>query len=837
MAFNSPARELCPETAGRIWRLAALFLAAFSPALLFSQPGTAAGERQAAVVQRYCIGCHSNKAKIGGLSLERFDIRHPANGGEAALETWEKAIRKLRVGMMPPQGAARPTAEERAALISWLETELDLAAALEPHPGSVGVHRMNRAEYANAIRDLLGLTIDASGLLPPDDSAFGFDNIAETLGASPALVEQYLDAAGKIAALAVGEPGTGPAAEVFRIRQDESQNIPIDGMPVGTEGGTVVQPILPLDGEYRIDLTYLISNLGAMKGLEMEHTVEIAVDGKRVHLATIGGPKDFTALMRNISDSLRDVERRSSTRLFLTAGPHVVSAGFVYQGVVQGSARLQQFLRSTQDNLDATGHPHIETLTITGPFHPTGVADTPSRRRIFVCRPKAESHASGAAADAQEQGCARTILRQLARHAYRGFDTPADLDRLLEFFAQGHAQRGFEGGIQTALERLLASPKFAFRVERDPAQLAAGEVHALSGLELASRLSFFLWSSIPDEALLKVAAAGRLDNPKVIEDQVRRMLSDPKARALTENFAGQWLYLRNLEGMVPNSSDFPDFDDNLRRAFRKETELLFDSIVQEDRNVLDLMTADYTFLNERLARHYRIPYVYGSHFRRVTLTSETRWGLLGKGSTLMVSSHTDRTSPVVRGKWVLDNLLGTPPPPPPPDVPPLNESNQREGRVLTMRERMAEHRANPVCAGCHQLMDPIGLSLENFDAVGAWRERENGGRSPLIDASGTLLDGTQVTGPVELRKALLRNPEIFVSTVAEKLLIYALGRGLGPHDMPAVRKIVRGAKHRNYCFSQMVMGVVSSEPFRLRAKPAVEAVRSKGSDAAIVARQ
>jgi hypothetical protein len=439
---------------------------------------------------------------------------------------------------------------------------------------------------------------------------------------------------------------------------------------------------------------------------------------------------------------------------------------------------------------------------------------------------------------AEEPACARTILSQLAHRAYRGTDTPQDLDRLMESFAAGRTGRGsgqsFEGGVQTAVERVLASPKFTFRIERDPANAAAGEVHPLSGLELASRLSFFLWSSIPDDTLLDLAKHEQLSKPAVLEAQVRRMLADPKADALVKNFAGQWLYLRNLEGMVPNSVGFPDFDDNLRQAFRRETELFFGSIVQEDRNVLDLMTANYTFLNERLARHYRVPYIYGSHFRRVTLADETRWGLLGKGSTLMVSSHTDRTSPVVRGKWVLENLLGTPPPPPPLNVPALNESNQRAGRVLTMRERMAEHRDNPACASCHRIMDPIGLSLENFDAVGAWRDREAGGIT--IDASGTLLDGTNVTGPVELRKALLKKPEIFVSTLTEKLMIYALGRGLNAHDMPGIRKIVNDAhdkdQNKNYRFSQLILGVVNSQPFQLRAKP----MNNAPSNAAQVAR-
>lgn len=792
------------------WVLAA-GMAALGSTLLFSQQAAPAGERQAAVIQRSCVGCHNNTARTGGLTLQPFDVRDPAGGGEAALEVWEKVIRKVRVGMMPPQGAPKLSPEEREELLAWLEGGLDRAAAARPNPGSVGVHRLNRAEYANAIRDVLDLEVDAAALLPPDDSAFGFDNIAETLGASPALVEQYLAAAGKIAALAVGDPGTGAAAEVFRIRQDASQNAAIAGMPVGTEGGTRIRTTLPLDGEYRLDVKYVISNLGAMKGLEMEHAVEITVDGRRVHAATIGGSEDFQALMRNITEAQQAVEARSSTRTFLTAGPHEITVGFVYRGAVQGSTRLRQFERSTQDNLDATGHPHIETLTVTGPFQAAGVSETPSRKKIFVCRPRAAE---------EELRCARTILAGLARRAYRGGSTEQDLERLLEFYELGRAQRGFEGGIQTALERILASPKFTFRTERDPANLAPGAVHPLSGLELASRLSFFLWSSIPDDELLDVAERGDLARPGVLAAQVRRMLNDGKARALVDNFAGQWLYLRNLAGMIPSSTGFPDFDDNLRQAFRRETELFFESMIAEDRNVLDLMTADYTFLNERLARHYGISHVYGSHFRRVTLKDPARWGLLGKGSTLMVSSHTDRTSPVVRGKWVLENLLGTPPPPPPANVPPLVESNQREGRVLTMRERMAEHRSNAVCAGCHQLMDPIGLSLENFDAVGKWREREAGGNSPRIDASGTLLDGTQVTGPVELREALMKQPEVFVSTMVEKLFIYALGRGLTAHDMPEIRQVVRGARNAEYRFSELILGVAQSAPFQQRAVPA-----------------
>jgi hypothetical protein len=470
-------------------------------------------------------------------------------------------------------------------------------------------------------------------------------------------------------------------------------------------------------------------------------------------------------------------------------------------------------VRSSQDLLDATGHPHIDTFTITGPFNANDAGDTPSRRRIFVCDPDD----AGPANEAAERPCAREILTTLANRAYRGFATARDADVLMEFYEKGRAERGFEGGIQTAIERVLASPKFTFRVERDPEDVAAGESYRVSSKELASRLSFFLWSSIPDDELLALAERGRLTDRAVLEAQVRRMLADPKAQALVDNFAGQWLYLRNVESFVPNSTGFPNFDDNLRQGFLTETKLFFESIMREDRNVLDLMTADYTFLNERVAKHYGVPGVYGAHFRRVQLADETRWGLLGKGSVLMVSSHTDRTSPVVRGKWVLSELLGVPPPAPPPDVP-LLDAIDPEG-IMTLRARTEAHRANPVCASCHVVMDPIGFALENFDAVGAWRELERGRDSHPIDASGSLADGTPVSGPIDLRRELVREPEAFVATMVEKLMIYALGRGVAGADMPAVREIVRDAAEENYRFSELVLGIVDSVPFQMRTKP------------------
>jgi hypothetical protein len=757
---------------------------------------------QAAFIQQYCVSCHNQTARTGGLALDTLNLDNI--GGNA--ETWEKVVRKLSSGMMPPQGRARPNAAANAALIAWLETALDRAAADKPTPGRPVLHRLNRAEYANAIRDLLALEVDVSNLLPPDESGYGFDNNSDVLGVSPVLLERYLSAAGRISALAIGDPEGGTGSETFIIRQDASQDRHVEGLPLGTVGGMVAHTTLPLDGEYVIQVKYFRTNLGAMRGLEYPHEIEITVDGERVHLGKFGGDEDFKAALENITVAADSAEERSQVRLKLKAGPHKVGVAFL-GSATQNSIRLQPFIRSSNDTLDPSGHAHIDRFTITGPFNPTGPGDTPSRRRIFTCR--AEDNAT------ENHPCVRTILTTLARRAYRGQQTPADITRLLEFYTQGSRQGGFERGIQLALQRLLASPKFAFRPERDPANLAPGTAFRISDLELASRLSFFLWSSIPDDELLKIASEKRLQNPAILEQQVRRMLADDRSGALVDNFAGQWLYLRNLKNQIPNSLEFPDFDDNLRQALRRETELFFESIMREDRNVLDLMTADYTFVNERLARHYGIPGVKGSHFRRVVVPGDERRGLLGKGSVLMVTSHTDRTSPVVRGKWILENLMGAQVPPPPAMVPPLNESNQREGRTLSMRERMEEHRANPACSGCHAIMDPIGLAMENFDAVGAWRNNE--ARVP-IDASGQLMDGTRVNGVVALRQALLRDPEAFVQTLTERLMTYGLGRGVAHGDMPIIRGIVKDAARQNYRFSSLILGIVESNPFQMRTK-------------------
>ena len=770
---------------------------------------TAAGFEPGAVLKQYCFTCHNDQLKTGGLSLERLNLAQvPANA-----DIWEKAIRKVRVGMMPPLNAAHPDDPTRRALVGWLQTALDRAAAAQPNPGSPLLHRMNRAEYANAIRDLLSLELDPAQLLPPDDSAYGFDNIADALGASPVLLESYLSAAGKISALAVGDPETGPGAQVFRVRQDASQDVHIGELPVGTVGGLLARVTLPLDGEYLLQTKLFRTNLGAMRGLEYAHQLEITVDGERKHVASFGGEADFKAALENITEAADAVDARFTIRLPLKAGPHAIGVAFL-EARSENTLRLQPFLRSSNDTLDPAGQPHIDTFTITGPFQATGPGDTPSRRKIFTCRPSAA---------ADEPACARRILATLVHRAYRGLDTPADLNRLMSFYQDTRSRKNFEAGVQVALERMLASPKFLFRAEKDPAGAAPGTIHRVSDLELASRLSFFLWSTIPDDQLLEVAGQGKLRDPKVLEEQVGRMLADPKAGALVTNFAGQWLYLRNLRGMVPNSYDFPDFDDNLRQAFVRETELFFASILREDHSVLDLLNANYSFVNERLARHYGIPNVYGSHFRRVTITDPARRGLLGQGAILMVTSHTDRTSPVVRGKWVLDNLLGAPPPPMPANVPPLDENNVAGGKVLTMRERMEQHRSNPYCASCHQMMDPIGFSLENFDATGAWRTREGGTGGTAINVSGQLLDGSKINGPVELRQALLKQPEIFVSTLTEKLFTYALGRGAAYYDMPLIRSIVRDAAQNDYRFSRIILGIINSVPFQMRSTPGPQA--------------
>ncbi|MGP0070533.1 MAG: DUF1592 domain-containing protein [Bryobacteraceae bacterium] len=765
--------------AGGLWLLAA--------SAAFADPS------YRAVLDKYCVTCHNQRLKTAGLTLDTMDLGQVPSQAEV----WEKVILKLRAGTMPPAGLPRPDAASYSDLTKWLETQIDHAS--QPYAGRPILHRLNRSEYANAIRDLLALDIDAASLLPPDDSAFGFDNVSDALGVSPSLQEHYLDAALKIGALAVGDPNIPPGSETWRIRQDLSQDRRVSGLPLGTVGGTLVHYNFPLDGEYTFQAKLYRTNLNIMRGLESPHQAELALDGRRIHLASIGGADDLAALFEKPTDTGDAVEARLRIRVPVKAGPHTVSVAFLEDPDAVEPARLQPYIRSSVDNFDWSGSPHLQSLTISGPFHPAGVTDTPSRRRIFTCH-------------TDNDACARQILSTLARRAYRAPLSGSDLDTLLTFYQSGKRDGGFEGGIELALERILASPKFLFRIERDPVDSVAGKSYRIGDLELASRLSFFLWSSIPDDELFQLAEQGKLKDPAILDRQVRRMLADPKAEALVTNFAGQWLQLRNLRNVQPNTDLFPDFDDNLRQSFRRETELLFESVVQEDRGILDLLTADYTFVNERLARHYGIPDIYGARFRRVAIIDDARRGLLGQGSILALTSHAERTSPVVRGKWILENILGTPVPPPPPDVPPL-KGNQEGQKPKTMREQMAEHRANPVCASCHKAMDSIGFAMENFDAVGAWRAQDAG--NP-IDASGQLADGTKIDGVVSLRNALISRPELFAGTVTEKLLIYGLGRGLDYRDMPTVRAILRDASRDNYRLSTLILGVVHSTPFQMR---------------------
>ena len=761
----------------------------------------AAAPTPRALLDQYCVTCHNQKLKTAGLLLDKAD---PTNVSLDP-ETWEKVVRKVRAGAMPPQGMPRPDQAARERFAVSLETSLDHAAAAKPNPGRTPVHRLNRAEYANAIHDLLTIDVDVTGLLPADDESYGFDNIAETLRMSPVLLERYLSAARKISRLAVGDTNIIPSYDTYRVRPDLGQDEHIEGLPLGTRGGILIDHNFALDGQYDFKTKLALNTSAKVRGLDYPNDFVITVDGAIVHRATIGGKADEDASDDNSSDGENAILARLEAKVPIKAGPHTVGVAFIRKTSAQPDGVMEPYLRSTVDPLEQRGVPLIDNVSIGGPFDATGPGDTPSRRRIFVCRP---------ASHADEVPCAKKIIATLARHAYRKPVTDSEMERLLGFYQQGRNEGSFDQGIESALRFMLTDPKFVFRFERDPANVAAGSAYRVSDLELASRLSFFLWSSIPDDELLTVAAQGKLEDPAVLEAQVRRMLADPRSEALVSNFAGQWLYLRNVRGANPNIEEFPDFDDNLREGFRRETELFFDSIIHEDRSVMDLLNANYTFVNERLARHYGIPNVYGSRFRRVTITDDARRGLLGQGSVLLVTSYATRTSPVLRGKWILENILGTPVPPPPPNVPALKE-NAPGAKPLSVRERLEEHRKNPACAVCHKMMDPLGFALENFDAVGQWRDSDAG--NP-IDASGVLVDGTKVNGPVELRNAIAKRPQTFAGTMTEKMLTYALGRGIEYYDMPVVREIVREMSANDYRFSSLVLGIVKSAPFQMRLK-------------------
>ena len=754
--------------------------------------------RYEGVVRTYCLECHDSAGREAGLSLEDVDLDNVA----AHTTVFENVARKLRGRQMPPSGGPRPDAETTDGFVAYLERRLDEAALATPEPGQASLHRLNRTEYGNAVRDLLALEVDAAEFLPADDEAYGFDNIADVLRASPSLLEQYLSASAKIAALAVGDPDAPAVTAVYRAPSDLAQAAHVEGLPLGTRGGVKIRHNFPLDGEYEFDVFLLRNIVGYMTGLEWAHELEIAVDGERVFLAQVGGEADNALSDANMSAAANEIDARLRTRTFVTAGPHDVTVAFLERSAAETHEPLELHTRNL-DLQDMNGLPVVDYVNLRGPFNPVGPGNTPSRERIFTCRPADESTA---------RVCAGEILSTLARRAYRRQPTEEDIATLLGFYDSGASRGGFDAGIESALRVILTSPKFLFRDEPDPEGAAPGSLYALDDAALASRLAFFLWSAPPDDALLDLAAQGKLGEQRIFDEQVARMLADPRSSALVENFAGQWLFLRNLQSARPDVEEFPDFDDNLRQAMRRETELLFEHIMRDDRSVTELLTADYTFVNDRLAKHYGIANVYGSHFRQVPVTDEARRGLLGHASILTVTSYPNRTSPVLRGKWVLENVLGTPPPPPLPDVPALEENEA--GRVArTLRERLEEHRASPVCATCHDVMDPIGLGLENFDAVGKWRTREPGGE---IDAHGQLADGTSIDGAAALREALSAKPEQFARVFTEKLLTYALGRGLEAYDMPTVRRIVREAKGDDYSFSALVKGVAASVPFRMR---------------------
>ncbi|MCY4029839.1 MAG: DUF1592 domain-containing protein [Acidobacteria bacterium] len=745
-----------------------------------------------AVLDRYCVTCHNERLRTAHLTLDSVDIHDLA----ADAPVWEKVVRKLRTREMPPPPRARPAPETYDAFAAWLEHGLDRVAAARPNPGRPALHRLNRVEYVNAIRDLLAVEIDGRTLLPADDMAFGFDNIADALAFSPGLLERYLLAARRISRLAIGDPALRPGVETYRVPkalvQDDRMS---EELPFGTRGGLALRHLFPLDGEYEIAI-----HLTSRPPRTSREQLDIRLDGERLALVALGDSGAGRPEVAETGD-YGGADRPVAVRARVKAGSRLVGAAFTAITTAPEGLR-PSYLPVGSISFRQTG---VRSIDIAGPYDVEGVGDSPSRHRIFVCRPSVAE---------DERRCARQILRTLARRAYRRPIAEDDLRPLLSQYEAGRRAGDFDAGIRRALERILVDPEFLFRVERDPADVPPGTAYRLSDLELASRLSFFLWSSIPDDELVALAAGGRLSRPAVLGRQVRRMLADDRAASLVENFAAQWLHLRNVRAVTPDVREFPEFDDNLRRAFERETELFVASQLDHDRSVVELLTADYTFLNERLARHYDIPNVYGGHFRRVALAGEARKGLLGHGSILTVTSYATRTSPVVRGKWLLENILGAPPPPPPPDVPELEEVDEA-GTPRSMRERLERHRANAVCASCHARMDPLGFALENFDAVGRWR---NSDRGLPIDASGSLPNGTTFDGAADLRRLLEDRAEEFVATVTSRLLTYALGRGVEHYDMPSIRAIVREARPDGYRWSSIILGIVESTPFTMRIR-------------------
>ena len=780
-------------------------------------PGSA--ETVRATLDRFCVRCHNDRLRTAGLALDTHDLAHV--GADA--ETWEKVIVKLRAQTMPPAGSPRPAEATYRAVASWLETEIDTVALARPDPGrGETFHRVNRAEYHAAVRDLLAVDVDVAALLPADDTyEHGFDNNGDVLSISPDLVARYLSAARRISRLAVGIPPVGPAVASYRVHpglvQDDRQD---DLLSFGSRGGIAIRHYFPVDGEYTIRIRLHRNFSDYIIGFAAPQELDVRVDGERVTRFPVGdadavgqmAPLSFSGNIAGDPDweyYMNTGDAHLEVRFPARAGQRTVGVSFVRraaepEGVLQ--PRNRGYGRFVDERYDEEAA--VEQVAIGGPYAVEGPGDTPSRREIFVCRT-----APDAAAD-EEEACAGRILGKLARRAYRRPVEDRDIAALLDFFRAGRRDGGFDDGIQFALERMLVDPEFLFRIERDPADASPGTPYRLGDLDLASRLSFFLWSSIPDDKLLEAAADGRLSDPAELERHTRRLLADARSKSLVDNFASQWLRLRNLESQERESADYPEFDENLRDAFRRETELFVESNIREDRSLLELLSANYTFVNERLARHYGIRGVYGDRFRRVTLDPDhPRGGLLGHGGLLTVTSYPNRTSPVVRGKWLLETLLGAPPPEPPANVPGLPDRGEG-GEPASVRERLERHRANPACAGCHAPMDPLGFALENFDAIGLWRNTSEAGQR--IDASATMPGGEAFEGPAGLRRVLLSRGEDFAATVTEKLLAYALGRGLEYTDRPAVRRILRGAEADDYRWSSIVLGIVKSAPFQWR---------------------
>jgi hypothetical protein len=779
-----------------------------------SQSGAAAARASApdrAILDRYCVSCHSESLRTGGLVLETLNLAEPGSHAEIL----EKVLLKLRAGQMPPAGRPQPSAAEAAAFTSSLEAALERAADAAPNPGRPTVHRLNRTEYKNSIRDLLALDVDVRALLPADDTdAHGFDNNADVLTVSPALAARYLSAARKISRLAVGKT-IAPTIETYPLGRLLVQGDRLDDrLPFGSSGGTAIDHYFPADGEYLIKIRLQKNNYDYVKGLADKHKIEIRVDRALVKDFTVGGlkagaaPASFAGTLYGSPEWERyalQADADMEVRIPVKAGRRVVGVSFVRTRWEQEDVQQPRqggWPWSNDEEFDA--HPGVDSVVIAGPYDPRGPSDTPSRLKIFSCRPRVS---------AGDDACARKILTAMARRAYRRPATDADLKPLLELYAIGSGgEGGFDAGIQLALERILVSPDFLFRLEQEPAGTKAGAMYRLNDFELASRLSFFLWSSLPDDVLLDAAERKTLKNPKALERQVRRMLADPRARALTDNFAGQWLVLRNIRDVLPDADLFPEWDDNLRDALQQETTLFLESQLREDKSVTELLTADYTFVNERLARHYQIPGVFGSRFRKVTVPENRRGGILGQGSLLTVTSYPNRTSPVLRGKWLLETILGTPPPPPPPDVPALKDRGAG-GKVATVRERLEGHRDNPACSGCHSAMDPLGFALEHFDAIGQWRTSDAGA---AVDDSGQLPSGAKFQGLPGLVRLLVERRDQFVTNVNQRLFGYALGRQVEYYDLPTVRRIAHDAAADNYRWSALILGIVKSTPFQTR---------------------